>query len=238
MKRIILFFIFAAFLCGTASAATYSNFPLATAADLAPFTRDLGGLLGSGTLQTARVLGFGGFDIGVRGVTQLEPEDKDGILRKNHPFSLGWVQAQIGMPFRIDGFIRAGSYDGIAMAGGGLKYGLTKPKDEPYHGQLLLLVMGNMATHKYFYVSQFSSSLLYSINIPVVAPFFSYGFDNTKLTVQNGTVDPSLRNKRVYTLQQRYSFGLRAKFNLGYVSCGVTRTHGRTLVVGGAGLRF
>lgn len=239
MKRILLSLLFVGVLSGPASASgTYSNFALATPADLKPFTRDIGGLLGSGTLQTARVLGFGGFDIGVRAVTQLEPEKKDGILEANHPFSLGWVQAQIGMPFRIDGFIRAGSYDGIALAGGGLKYGLTKPMDEPYRGQLLLVAMGNMATHKEFYVTQFSAAMLYSVNVPVVSPFFAYGFDNTKLTVQDGTVDSSLRHKRVYAMEQRYTFGLRAKFNLGYVSCGASRTHGRTLVVAGAGLRF
>lgn len=238
MKRLSLVFLFAVVLSGPAAAGTYSAFPLATLSDLKPFTRDLGGLMGSGTNQTARILGFGGFDLGFRAVTQFEPENKDGILKKNQPFSLGWVQAEIGMPFRIDGFIRAGSYDGIALAGGGLKYGLTKPLDEPYRSQVMLLAMGNMATNKYFYATQFAASLLVSINVPVVAPYFSYGFDNTKLTVQNVTVDPALYHRRVYTMEQRYSFGLRAKFNLGYISCGVTRTHGRTLVAAGAGLRF
>lgn len=242
MKRAFFAFLFAAAFSGPASAGTYSNFPLATPADLKPFTRDIGGLLGSGTLQTARVLGFGGFDLGVRSVTQLEPEDKDGILEKNHPFSLGWVQAQIGGPLCIDGFIRAGSYDGIAMAGGGLKYGFSKPVDEPYRGQIMLVGMGNMATHRYFYITQFSASLLYSINVPVVSPFFSYGFDNTRLTVQSGMADTTLVDKSFYAMEQRYTFGLRAKFKVGYasyyLSCGVTRTHGRNLVVAGTGLRF
>ncbi|MBU2574977.1 MAG: hypothetical protein KKH28_12955 [Elusimicrobia bacterium] len=222
---------------GRVCAGAYSDFPLARLSDLKPFTRDLGGLMGSGTNQTARILGFAGFDLGVKGATQLEPEDKNGILKKNHPFSLGWVQAEIGMPFRIDGFIRAGSYDGIALAGGGLKYGLTKPLDEPFRSQAMIVVMGNMAAQKYFYATQFSASLLFSINVPV-APYFAAGFDNTRLTVQSGTVDTSLRHKRIYAMEQRYTFGLRTKFKLGYISGGVTRTHGRTLVNAGAGLRF
>ncbi|MBI4801951.1 MAG: hypothetical protein HY796_05445 [Elusimicrobia bacterium] len=238
IKRICLISMFSAMPPGPIFAGAYSNFPLARLSDLKPFTRDLGGLMGSGMNQTARILGFSGFDLGFRGTTQLAPEEKNGILKKNHPFSLGWVQAEIGMPFRIDGFIRAGSYDSIALAGGGLKYGLTKPLDEPYRTQAMIVAMGNMATQKYFYATQFSASLFFSINLPHLAPYFSAGFDNTKLTVQSGTVDTSLIRKKIYAMEQRYTFGLRAKFKLGYISGGVTRTHSRTLVSAGAGLRF
>ncbi|HOW89287.1 MAG TPA: hypothetical protein PL037_03320, partial [Elusimicrobiales bacterium] len=100
-------FIFA-LSAGAAFAGVYSDFPLATADDLKPFARDLGGIVGSGTNQTARVLGFGGFDISARAVSQFRPSSGNGVLKRDRPFGFGWVQAEIGMPYRVDGFIRAG----------------------------------------------------------------------------------------------------------------------------------
>ena len=238
MKRI---FFSAWFLClpipAITAAADYSNFPKALISDLKPFTRDLGGLLGSGSNQTARALGFSGFDIGVKSVMQFEPEKKDTILKKNNPFGMGLIQAEIGMPYRIDGFIRAGAYEGLAVAGGGLRYGIRKVSDAPYYTQVMLIAMGDLAAHKYFYASHFNSSLMFSVNVPYVAPYFGVGFDNTKLTAQNN-IDPALVGKTVTVFEPRYTFGLRTKLNLGYLAAGVTYTHGRTLVNAGAGLRF
>ncbi|HCE97109.1 MAG TPA: hypothetical protein DER10_01285 [Elusimicrobia bacterium] len=221
-----------------ASAAAYSNFPNALNSDLKPFARDLGGLLGSGSNQTARALGFSGFDIGVKSVMQFKPENKNTILKKNNPFGLGLIQAEIGMPYRIDGFIRAGAYEGLTVAGGGLRYGIRKVSDTPYYLQVMLIAMGDLAAHKYFYAAHFNSSFMLSVNVPHVAPYFGIGFDNTKLTAQAPNTDPSLMGKTVTVFEPRYTFGLRAKLNLGYLAGGVTYTHGRTLVNAGAGLRF
>lgn len=220
------------------SAADYSNFPNALNSDLKPFARDLGGLLGSGSNQTARALGFAGFDIGVKGVMQFEPDKKNTILKKNNPFGLGLIQAEIGMPYRIDGFIRAGAYEGLAVAGGGLRYGIRKVSDAPYYVQVMFIAMGDLAAHKYFYATHFNSSLMFSVNDPYVTPYFGIGFDNTKLTAQAENTDTSLIGKTVTVFEPRYTFGLRTKFNLGYLAGGVTYTHGRTLVNAGAGLRF
>ncbi|MEI7482421.1 MAG: hypothetical protein WCK75_08735 [Elusimicrobiota bacterium] len=218
-----------------AGSGTYANFPNAVASDLRPFARDLGGLLGSGTNQTARVLGFGGFDFSARGVMQFEPERKNGILKKNKPFGLGWVQAEIGMPFRIDGFIKAASFDNMAVAGGGLKYGLTQPQKKV---QAMLVVNGNLAAHKFFYAAHLAYGLAVSLNTPVVSPYFGVGMDNTRLTVQTVN-DPSLAGRRVSVAEPRYTAGVKMTFlNYGYVSGGYTYTHGRGLVTAGLGLRI
>jgi len=219
-----------------ADSGRYGDFQHASLSDLKPFARDLGGLLGSGTNQTARVLGFGGFDLSGRTVVQFEPESGDGILKKNKPFGLGWVQAEIGMPFRIDGFIKAGSFSNLAVTGGGLKYGFTQPQKKI---QAMLVTSGNMAAHKFFYATTFSASLLFSINTPVVAPYFGTGMDNTTLVVQNNLSDPTLVGKRLAVFEPRYTAGFRATFlSYGFISGGYTYTHGRSLVNAGLGLRI
>jgi hypothetical protein len=220
-----------------AGSGTYADFPKAEASDLRPFARDLGGLLGSGTNQTARVLGFGGFDVSGRGVMQFEPERKNGILKQKQSFGFGWVQAEIGMPFRIDGFIKAASFDNMAVAGGGLKYGLTQPQKK---AQAMLVATGDVASHRFFYASHFACGLAVSLNTPVVSPYFGLGMDNTKLTVQAVTVnDPSLTGKSVSVTEPRYTAGVKLTFlNYGYLSGGYTYTHSQSLVTAGLGLRI
>jgi hypothetical protein len=237
----LAFGAFLAFGGRPACAGTYDDFPQALPSDLKPFARDLGGLLGSGTNQTARVLGFGGFDISARAVSQFEPSGGNGILRKDKPFGFGWVQAEIGMPFRIDGFIKASSFSGMALAGGGLKYGLTQPQRKL---QAMLVAMGDMASHKFFYATHFASNLVVSLNTPPVSPYFGVGMDNTSLTVQhavdssNPAVLPAIVGHKVSVLVPRYTAGFRLTFlTYGYLSGGYTYTHNRGLVTAGLGLR-
>lgn len=237
MKKILLVFGIALLSLRTACADSggYDNFFNATRSDLRPFARDLGGLLGSGTNQTARVLGFGGFDFSGRSVIQFEPEKKDGILKKDNPFGLGWFQAEIGMPFRIDGFIKATSLNDMAVAGGGLKYGLTQPQKKV---QAMAVVTANLAAHKYFYATHFAYNLIVSLNTPVVSPYFGIGMDHTKLIAQT-IQDPALVGKRISVAEPRYTAGLKMVFlNYGYISGGYTYTHGQGLVTAGLGLRI
>ena len=221
---------------------TYADFPEASASDLKPFARDLGGIVGSGTNQTARVLGFGGFDISARAVSQFEPSSGNGILRKNKPFGFGWVQAEIGMPFRIDGFIKAGSFGNMALAGGGFKYGFTQP--QPRKMQVMLVASGDMISHRFFYATHFASNLVMSVNMPVLAPYLGVGVDNTSLTAQhivdpaNPTILSSLSGHRVSVLEPRYTAGFKLTFlTYGYLSAGYTYTHGSSLVTAGLGFR-
>ena len=78
----------------------------------------------------------------VAGLPYQRPKADDvmnfqAILRNNgvHAFGLPWVQAEIGMPFKIDGFVRGISYQGLTIAGGGLRYSLRKVADMPWAPQ-------------------------------------------------------------------------------------------------------
>jgi len=221
----------------SASAADYDNFRNLDAASFKPFARDLGGLLGSGSNQTARPLGFAGFDIGVRGAAQFSPSSGNAVLKKNNLFGLGLVQAEIGMPYRIDGFVRGGAFEGIAVAGGGLRYGLWNVSDEKYKVNAMWVGMASMATHKYFYAIHFNTALVCSVNVPVVAPYIGFGYDFTKLQAQN-VADPALAGKQVRVTEPRVTAGLRVKMKLGYLAAGITYTHARSLVNASTGFRF
>lgn len=220
-----------------ASAASYDNFINLEPVALKPFARDIGSLLGSGTYQTARPLGFAGFDIGVRGAAQFRPSRGNTVLRKNNMFGLGVVQAEIGMPYRIDGFVRGGAFEGLSMAGGGLRYGLWNLSDEKYKINAMLVGMANMAAHRYFYAIHFNTGLVFSINVPVAAPYLGVAYDFTRLEAQT-VKDASLIGRKVSVSAARFTAGMRVKLKLGYLAGGITYTHDRSLVNASAGFRF
>jgi len=223
-------------LSGTAYASDYSGFVnVADKNEMKAFARDIGGLLGSGSAQTGRGLGFAGFDVGLR-VISMPKSDKDNKAIKNGT-GLGLVQAEIGMPMNISGFIRAGSYQGLTAAGGGLRYSLREVSDEDYRLNVVLTGMGHAAVHEDFYAVHWNMSLLCSMNMPVVSPFVSAGFDYTSLKAK--TVNASaLLDEEVYTTQPRYSAGLMFRLNYFYLSGEASYTHGSWLTTAGAGVRF
>src|SRR5206468_1730395 len=120
-----------------------------------PFCRDLGSILGAATFHSARPLGFSGFDMGAQGGVQFYPDKNDRILRNNgvRAFGMPWAQAEIGMPFNFDGFVRGISFQGVTIAGGGVRYGVLKTNDKPWAPQLLAVVVGHAVVHQDFSAS-------------------------------------------------------------------------------------
>lgn len=206
-----------------------------------PFTRDLGGVLGSATFHSARSLGFSGFDIGARGGMQFTPDRDDRILR-NHgvkAFGLPWVQAEIGLPFKFDGFIRGISYQGLTIAGGGLRYGLRKLSDTPWSPQMLFSSVGHSVVHQHFSASQLGGSLVVSAGIPVFTPYVGAGFDRTRLVVRSSTLDPNLNGSVVTTIESRYTAGMQFRpWTFCYIHLAYVLLHGQSGSEAGMGLRF
>ena len=236
-KKISIALLAVLLAASSVSAATYDDFKGVSAAAMKPFARDLGGLLGSGAAQTARPLGFSGFDIGVRGMAQFNPSHGDAVLKKNNLFGLGLVQAEIGMPYRVDGFVRGGSYEGLSVAGGGLRYGLWNVSDEKYKINAMIVGLADVATSQYFYAIHFHTSVICSLNAPVVSPYISVGYDSTHLKAQ-GVADSSLDGASVHVAEPRFAAGLRTKINLGYLTASVAYTHDRPVVGASTGFRF
>lgn len=236
-RKLIVLTLGVFLLAPAASAADYDGFRAVTASSMKPFARDIGGLLGSGSNQTARPLGFSGFDVGVRAMAQFKPSHGNIALKKNNLFGMGVVQAEIGMPYRVDGFVRGGSVEGMTIAGGALRYGLWNVSDEKGKINAMLVGMANIATSRYFYAVHQNLSAVCSINVPVITPYISAGYDFTRLEAQ-AVSDASLQGEDVRVAEPRFTAGFRVKFNLGYLSGAFTYTHDRPLITASAGFRF
>lgn len=225
-----------------ASADPYAGFTqYADAGSLKPFARDLGGLLGAATFHNGRSLGFSGFDVGARYGAQFYPSKGDGIMRKNgvKSFGLPWVQAEIGLPFKIDGFIRGVSYQGLTVSGGGLRYGLWSPSDKPWTPQILVSGVGHSVVHQAFSASHFGADLVASAGTPAFMPYVGAGFDRTRLVVRSSTFDPTLNGRDVTTLESRFTAGVRLKpYQFTYISLAYNLAHGQSGAEGGLGVRF
>jgi hypothetical protein len=244
MKRLLIVSaaVLALFISRAAEADQYGNFSqLADSGSMKPFARDLGGILGSGTFHSGRSLGFSGFDAGVRGGMLFSPDRNDRVLRNNgvHAFGLPWVQADIGMPFKIDGFIRGISYQGLTIAGGGVRYGLFKTSDAPWKPQVLISGVGHSVVHQSFSASHFGASVVGSMGIPVFTPYIGAGFDRTRLVVRSSTLDPTLNGATFQTLESRFTAGVSLRpWPFFYVSLAAILSHGRRGAEGGIGLHF
>ena len=207
---------------------------------LKPFTRDLGGLLGGATFHDGRSLGFSGFDVGARYSAQFYPSKGDSIMLGNgvKSFGLPWVQAEIGLPFKIDGFIRGISYQGVTVSGGGVRYGLYAPSDKPWTPQVLVSGVGDSVVHQDFSASHFGADLVASIGTPFFLPYAGIGFDRTRLVVRSFG-DATLNGNSVTTLESRGTAGVRLKiYQFTYVNLAYVIAHGQSGAEAGVGVRF
>ena len=196
-----------------------------TANNVRAFTKDLGGLIGSGTYTTGRILGWGGFQIGPRagmifkmskgqGSTEAERNqtalgDRDDVGSVFSP----WLQADIGLPFRIDGFIRASSYQGLTIAGGGLRWGITRPSEVLGSLQPMLVVAAHSASARDFSATHYNASLVLSAKFKYFVPYVGGGVDYTTLSIGNGigAQGAALRGTRERAATARATAGFNFK---------------------------
>ncbi len=182
-----------------------------TAENLPYFSRDLAAMLGASSYSTGRILGWGGFQLSMHGVFVPRLNKKDTALgNDNKNLFMPLIQGEIGLPFRLDGFIRAISYDGLTLAGGGLKWGITRPRDEDYTFQTMLVALAQSGVYRDFSVSHYSGNLVVAFKMPYVTPYVGGGVDYMVLTVESAD-DESLIDKKSYTAKPRGTFGLNFK---------------------------
>ncbi len=213
MKKIILFLslISCAFALN-AKELRFDDFSTyATAQNVRHFAKDVSGLLGSSSYTTGRILGWGGFQLSAHNVYMFRPNKKDTAFGTDSAGKfMPLIQGEIGLPFRLDGFIRATSWDGLTIAGGGLKWGITKPTEILYSFQPMLVIMAQNGVHRDFSVTQYSASLALSFKTPYVVPYIGGGVDYSKLTVE-GADDSSLIGRREFVTTPKAVVGLNFK---------------------------
>ncbi|MBI4061312.1 MAG: hypothetical protein HY403_07760 [Elusimicrobia bacterium] len=244
MKRAALLVLLplAAASARAAGADQYGGFArYADEGSLKPFARDLGGVLGAATFQSGRSLGLTGFDVGARFGGQFRPSPGNNILRANgvKAFGLPWAQAEVGMPFKLSGFIRGISYQGLTIAGGGLRYGLYAASDKAWAPQLLVSVVAHSIVHADFSASHFGANLVCSAGTPFLAPYAGVGLDRMRLVVRHSNLDPALNGRVVNTVESRFTLGARlTPYQFTYLSFAATMAHGQAGAEAGLGVRF
>ena len=198
-------------------------------------------MLGAATFQSGRSLGLTGFDSGARLGSQFYPSKGNGILRRNgvRAFGLPWVQSEVGMPFKISGFIRGISYQGLTVAGGGLRYGLYAASDKPWAPHVLVSVAAHSVVHADFFAAHGGVNLVCSAGTPFFAPYAGAGFDRMRLVVRQSNLDPTLNGRVVNTLESRFTLGMRlTPYQFTYLNLAATMAHAQAGAEAGLGVRF
>ncbi len=246
-RNLFLALLFAAVLPLSVFADQYGGFQqFSDAGSLKPFARDLGGILGSGTFHGARTLGVTGWDVSFRGGMQFSPDKNDKIMRDNgiKGFGLPLVQAEVGMPLRLDGFIRGMTFEGLTVAGGGIRYGLIKGTDKPWSPKVMLVGVGHAVVHQHFSANHIGVNLVFSAGINRFAPYIGGGFDRTRLTARSSTRDPAIAGNSVTTFEYRGTVGVRVKpfkrdyFEFIYLAVAYNFMHGKSGSEASFGIRF
>ena len=212
IKAITLFILLFAptFVMGASFTGFYDN---VTAQNLPYFAKDLAGMLGSSTYSTGRILGWGGFQLAGHAILIPSLNKNDTALgprEDNRNIFIPCIQGEIGLPFRLDGFIRAIAYDQLTLAGGGLKWGITRPRDEDYTFQTMLVAFAQAGVYKDFSLTHYSGNLVVSFKTPYVTPYVGAGVDYMVLTVE-GAADTSLLHKKTYTTTPHGTAGVNIK---------------------------
>ncbi len=253
-RRILAAALLAALAVRPALADNFGGFQqFADRDSLKPFARDLGGVLGSATFHSGRVLGFSGFDVGPRMGMLFYPSKGNKIMRNNgvKGFGMPWFQAEVGMPLRIDGFIRGASFEGLTVAGGGLRLGIFKGTDKPWSPHFLLSASAHSAVHQHFSATQVGHNWVLSSGLPRFVLFGGGGFDWTRLVARASALDPALAGATVTVFEPRGTVGLKVKpfdvdpqskawnwLNFFYLSGAYVYTHGQSGAEAALGLRF
>lgn len=213
MKKLFLFLTFiCCVLSLNARELNFDNFSTyATAENIRPFAKDISGLLGSSAITTGRILGWGGFQLAARAVYMPRPNKHNTAFGRDDAGKfMPLIQGEIGLPFRIDGFVRATSWDGLTIAGGGLKWGITKPTEILYTFQPMIVIMAQNGVHRDFTITQYSASLAISFKTPYVVPYIGGGVDYAHFTAESAD-DASLVGRREFVTTPKAVAGLNFK---------------------------
>ncbi|MBI4055078.1 MAG: hypothetical protein HY402_02975 [Elusimicrobia bacterium] len=206
-----------------------------------PFARDLGGVLGAGTFHSGRSLGFPGFDVGLHGSFQFKPDPENEVLRKTGAdiFGIPWIQAEIGLPFRVDAIVHGISAADVVIAGGGLRYGLWRSQLLRFAPQVSVSAFADAVTHDFFSATHVAGNLVASAGLFFVEPYVGVGVDRTRVEVKSSDKDSTLSGVDETAVSPRVTVGLNLKpFPFVYLHGAYLWLHGQNGAQAGLGLRF
>lgn len=207
--------------------------------NLKPFALDLGGILGGTAFHSGRVLGVPGFDVGLAGTMQLRPDREDTILRDAgvQRFGIPMVQAEVGLPLKLDVIAHGMSGQGARVFGGGLRYGLHKSGLLSVLPDLAVSCFADRVDHTYFNAFHGSVNAVASFHLPILHPYVGAGLDYTKLTVEAAS-DARVLGASATARGARLTAGVDLQLFLFHAYAAYTLLHGLPGADLGIGLRF
>ena len=202
------------------------------------FAKDFGALLDGGSYHQAKVLGFPGVDIGVH-VPAVKTSEEDTIVKAssvNNMF-LPIIQAEAGLPAKIDIIGRFSSYENSTLIGGGVRYGIIKselPAVPSVSVQALYTQFeANVGLNK-FKANDVGVHAIASFDLVVVTPYVGIGYNSV-----NVVPDISITNLTSRVNFVRIEGGINiALLPATYLQLGANSVDGRIGYVIGLGARF
>jgi opacity protein-like surface antigen len=157
-----------------------------TNANLEPFARDLGGILGAASVDPGRRIGFPGFEAGVASGVQFRPDPNDTILRDSGvgAFGIPLIHAAVGLPVGFDVVAHGLRYSGANVFGGGLRWtALKAPVVGAAAPTVGLAVFADRVVHSAFSSTHYGFNASAGWALPIVTPFVNAGWDLTSVKV-------------------------------------------------------
>lgn len=212
----------------------------ATAANLKPFALDLGGILGGAAFHSGHSLGFPGFDVGIVAMTQFKPDRDNDILRNAAPkgFGLPLVQAEIGLPFRLDVIGHGITGQGARIFGGGLRWGVIRSGPIVRIPSLAISAFADKVNHTFFSAEHYSVNASASWQLPIIHPFAGIGYDLTHVALGASAV-PGLAGSSAWARGTRLTGGIDlSPLPFVHAFAAFVLRHGRSGADLGLGVRF
>jgi hypothetical protein len=157
---------------------------------LAPFARDLGGVLGGASAHNGRSIGFPGFWAGAVANVQTRPEKDDLILRDAGVKAFGppLLEVGVGLPLKVDVIVHGLKAYGATVIGGGVRYGVYRTDlVDSFLPNVSVSAFGDKVTHQAFNAAHGALNAAATWDFPILKPFFIAGYDVTEVKVERAT---------------------------------------------------
>lgn len=210
---------------------------------LDPLAKDLGSVMAGGSFHQGSALGVPGFDVGVH--LPIKKASSENVLVSSAAtnIALPWVQAEIGLPAKIDLIARAGGgVGGVTLIGGGIRYGIIKGK-LPGMPSVSVSALYSALNHDLFEANTISANAVISVKIPVITPYIGVGLDKTKVKPKDaafsGVGASASRGIEGKASGYRAEAGINLSlFPLTYITLGAGLTNGDAAYHAGLGIKF
>ncbi|MBN1622209.1 MAG: hypothetical protein JW871_06425 [Endomicrobiales bacterium] len=203
------------------------------------FAKDLGALLGGGCFHQGKALGIPGFDVGIH-IPAVKVND-DNIIIKQADFDtvlLPILQAELGLPAKIDLIARFTSYNDSTMIGAGVRYGIFKsaiPGLPCLSVQAVYNQLDVSAGVNKFKATTLSASGVVSFNLPVITPYAGIGMDSTKINPDSTIISDAEGSATGFRVEAGVNVSL---VPLTYIQLGGSMANGNIGYTAGLGLKF